>query len=201
MTIGHYDEEFWSDPLHDEREEARTIHAEHSYWDERDREEEEFNQHILDEEEEGEEEVPEHWNDDPVIIKATPDEAGCWIAGHHGWRAHVELIRIAQSHGAVLTTEDEYHVERYEHGGPRGGVAGSADYLLNQGGLCDWAEAWLNSHVAPEGFLFGWDDGEFFLRPIEDENECQECHNPATQFGMDGSRWCDEHAECSCDDD
>jgi hypothetical protein len=29
----------------------------------------------------------------------------------------------------------------------------------------DDAEAWLNDHIAPDGYRFLWNDGEFFLWP------------------------------------
>ena len=38
-----------------------------------------------------------------------------------------------------------------------------ASVVIDQGGMADDAETWLNEHVAPEGYQFGWHDGEFFL--------------------------------------
>ncbi len=32
----------------------------------------------------------------------------------------------------------------------------------------DEAEVWLNATVAPEGYSFGWSDGEFFLWSDQD---------------------------------
>jgi hypothetical protein len=29
--------------------------------------------------------------------------------------------------------------------------------------LADVAERWLNDRIAPDGYSFGWHDGEFFL--------------------------------------
>lgn len=39
----------------------------------------------------------------------------------------------------------------------------AAERIINQGGLADEAETWLNEHVAPHGFSFGWHDGDFTL--------------------------------------
>lgn len=42
------------------------------------------------------------------------------------------------------------------------------EYVTGQGLLAESAEAWLNANVAPDGWAFGWHDGEFMLWPDSD---------------------------------
>lgn len=84
------------------------------------------------------------------MIKASPNEAGCWISGSLGIYAIQELITIAAIHGYITSEsyknnkDKDSEVEMWE---------------------ADEAEDWLNDNVAPEGYQFGWADGEFFLMP------------------------------------
>lgn len=43
--------------------------------------------------------------------------------------------------------------------------------ILGQGELVDQTEEWLNEHIAPEGYAFGWHDGEFFLWTTDEWEE------------------------------
>ncbi|MFY1620061.1 hypothetical protein [Micromonospora sp. WMMD736] len=109
-------------------------------------------------------------NVDPNITPAFASDAGCWIDGHWGQYATVRLMSLAVERGWRLSDEDDaiflrLHVSA---GSPSSPEASDGDWeaLYEQGGLADQAEAWLNDHVAPEGFVFGWHDGEFFLWPV-----------------------------------
>lgn len=98
------------------------------------------------------------------IIKAQENQAGCWIDGHWGHYGLARLIEIANNHG-------------YEKD-----ASMAADYLYNgfepEDDRFEWiheaseeAESWMNENIAPEGYCFGWYDGEFFLWSIEMWNE------------------------------
>lgn len=77
-------------------------------------------------------------------MKASPDTAGCWVAGDWGQYATGRVIVLASCYGYAPAAYDPDDFEQ---------VCEEADA----------AEAWMNEHVAPEGYSFGWYDGEFFL--------------------------------------
>lgn len=80
------------------------------------------------------------------IPKADPSSAGCWIDGHWGHYGASRLIQIAEEHGW--------------HGGQHEGFDPQFKWEV-----AEEAEEWLNANVAPEGFSFGWHEGEFFFMP------------------------------------
>lgn len=85
------------------------------------------------------------------ITKADPSEAGCWIDGHWGHYGSQRLLTIASCYGFQYSAID------FE----------DPDCMEAVWWEADIAEAWLNENIAPEGFSFGWYDGEFFLWPEE----------------------------------
>lgn len=102
------------------------------------------------------------------ITKVDPSDAGCWIDGHWGRFGSSRLLSIA----------DDYNWPGYNDSDLLIAInclssdEGCDEYIRNPFGcicveiICDAAdeaEAWLNDNVAPEGFSFGWYDGEFFL--------------------------------------
>lgn len=103
-----------------------------------------------------------------TITMATASDAGCWIDGHWGQYATARLVEIAQAHGYandVITDIAGRHMWRCEH--PTAdyteGTFISDDDHETLIEASDEIEAWMNEHVAPEGYSFGWFDGEFFL--------------------------------------
>lgn len=107
-----------------------------------------------------------------TITKASPADAGCWIDGHWGQYGSTRLIEIARGFGWQLTDEEIAALVAYTGGAETftqsdGTEADTADWILNQGGLADAAEEWMNENVAPDGYSFGWNDGEFFLGSSE----------------------------------
>lgn len=93
-------------------------------------------------------------------ITRTEPVAGCWIDGTWGWRGTPRVIEIAEAYG--MTVEPSIKEQGIYN------IVEDADGYDQIVDLSDDAEAWLNEHVAPEGFSFGWDDGEFFLRATVD---------------------------------
>lgn len=107
---------------------------------------------------------------------ATPADAGCWIDGTWGRFVSVRVVGIALHYGWELSPEDLATYDRLfnetQWDGPLA-LDDDWDALLDQGGMADDAEKWLNEHIAPDGYAFGWHAGEFFLWP--DETWEQEC--------------------------
>lgn len=87
-----------------------------------------------------------------TIERMTPAEAGCWVPGLVGRYGSQEVISIAVNCGwddedaqRILDSDDNEAIW---------------DAVID---VADDAEIWLNEHVAPEGYYFGWYDGEFWL--------------------------------------
>lgn len=96
---------------------------------------------------------------------------GCWIDDRWGQYGITRLIQIAQDYGFVLDDCEQAAVYAYrkdqttfKHCGLESYVD---DWLLNQGGIADTAEEWMNENVAKDGFSFGWSNGEFFYMNTE----------------------------------
>ena len=91
-----------------------------------------------------------------TIDKATPEMSGCWVGGHVGHYGQAHVIVIALDHGmrahalgdVLMDISGEYFLNGYHE---------DIDWAA------DKAEEWLNDNVAPEGYAFGWFDGEFYL--------------------------------------
>lgn len=103
--------------------------------------------------------------------KATPADAGCWVGGHWGQYAVARMIQLAEEWGY---RGDQLCALAYRH------LAQQTPYDIEPLDADEWqilhdgadeVETWLNENVAPEGFHFTWDDGEFFLRAEEDDAE------------------------------
>jgi hypothetical protein len=108
--------------------------------------------------------------------RPTAADAGCWIAGRDGDIAFSDCIEVAIGYGWELSETEQAALEAFKQDADTfvspvpasyPGVQYVADWIINQGGLLDGAVEWLNEHVAPEGFAFGWMDGDFFLQPDE----------------------------------
>ena len=117
--------------------------------------------------------------------KATPEDAGCWIDAHWGQYGTARLIEIAASYGWVDDCTFGYDKPGEEDSrtavdiaaahlasiGPSESPEISSDefeYMLE---AADAAEEWMNAHVAPAGYSFGWFEGEFFLWSFEQWEE------------------------------
>ncbi len=81
-------------------------------------------------------------------------DAGCIVPGHYGQYGCMEVINLAIASGwndedakrLVEAEDDEREMLR--------------EFEVD---IADEAEAWMNDNIAPEGYSFGWHDGEFFL--------------------------------------
>ena len=99
--------------------------------------------------------------------KATPDMAGCYVDGHWGQYANARMVEVAEGFG--YADPDVIHLAKAKlasmmpSDSPR--LTDSQEEALID--ASDRVESWLNENVAPEGYAFGWYDGEFFLESDE----------------------------------
>lgn len=107
-----------------------------------------------------------------TVTKPTPDQAGCWVEGHWGQYGVARMIEIAAEHGyRDPATEMPFAqpdiVEIAARKLAAMSSAAAEDITDAEEEMLLWTvgdvEGWLNANVAPEGYAFGWSDGEFFL--------------------------------------
>jgi hypothetical protein len=98
-----------------------------------------------------------------MIIKATPADAGCYVDGHWGQYAIAHMVNRAEEFGysdAEVIDLANRHIASI---GPSTAPGLSDDEYEALSQACDEVEEWLNDNVAPDGYSFGWHEGEFFL--------------------------------------
>jgi hypothetical protein len=106
-----------------------------------------------------------------AIPKVTEAEAGCWLDGANwGWTGPARVVELAQFYGMPDETGDDNAIlAAFKESADRVTMANGdvledpAGLVCDQGELGDQAEEWLNENVAPEGYSFGWHNGDFFL--------------------------------------
>lgn len=104
-----------------------------------------------------------------TIRTVTAADAGCWIDGHLGHYISAEVIRVAVLHGwndldALRAAEKYFQYNRsVNHIEPTWTPeeeGANAEFVYE---VADEAVRWMNENVAPEGYSFGFFEGEFFL--------------------------------------
>ena len=105
------------------------------------------------------------------IIKATPEDAGCYVDGHWGIYGVAHMVARAQEWGYGDAEVIDLASRHLASMGPsrEDGLADNEDWTLTD--ASDEIEEWLNTNVAPEGYQFGWHEGEFFLQSDQWWNE------------------------------
>lgn len=98
------------------------------------------------------------------ITKAAASDAGCWIDGHWGIYGAVRLVAIATTHGRPMSDEDTKFVDAWHNAISSIDDVDVTDAVRE---IADEAETWMNENIAPDGYSFGWHDGEFFLQSSE----------------------------------
>lgn len=93
-----------------------------------------------------------------TALPVDPSSAGCWIEGSWGHYAAMRLCEIAESLGWPIDPESKALVANYADA-----TSEDSETVYE---LADEAEEWLNDNAAPEGYGFGWADGEFMLWPL-----------------------------------
>lgn len=105
----------------------------------------------------GEEKIPST----PPLQRWSTDHAGVVIDSVHGWRALVFMVNYAASCGWYVSAKDAeliHHAVVNEL---------SDREVQHWQDLCDEVMDWMNDHLAPEEFQFGWIDGDFMLQSKE----------------------------------
>ena len=111
--------------------------------------------------------------------KASPADAGCWIDGHWGQYGPDRLVSLAVTEGWDVNPDDDEFVAMAQARLDDIGTARTTfEDLCEQHGyteshalecitdLSTEAEQYLNDQC-PEGYSFGWHDGEFYLQSTE----------------------------------
>jgi hypothetical protein len=124
-------------------------------------------------------------------VKISPDDAGAWVDSSRGIYASSTLVEIALGFPGFLKQGDRrstsyertyarHVVAAYNRGEdetsyrrkPRYGssytvkVENVFEQIVGQGGYADMAADFLNT-LAPEGYSFGWWEGDFMLQSAE----------------------------------
>lgn len=92
-------------------------------------------------------------------MQLTAADAGCWVDGHWGWRASVRVIVLAREFGFQVDEELEDAI-KYFNNDECSSYSDTPEIVYD---ASDEAEEWMNNNVAPQGYSFGWFDGEWFL--------------------------------------
>lgn len=107
-----------------------------------------------------------------VNVNGHQVETGCWVEGHWGQYGPDRLAEQVESLGWRPDATNDPRAWRV--------AAEEADEKgLREHSLWEYhieamndIESWLNEHT-PDGFVWYWHDGEFFLAPIcDDPDEC-----------------------------
>lgn len=110
--------------------------------------------------------------DNVIPITKYELSTGCWIDDRWGIYGAIRSIEIAQEYGFVIDDTDREAIYAFQKGVDTFFDAdrdefSSSGWILDQGGLADIAEDWMNENVAKPGFQFGWVNGEWFYMKDE----------------------------------
>jgi hypothetical protein len=96
----------------------------------------------------------------------TTFQPGCYFDSHLGHYIVPEIIRLAESEGRKLDARMSDVLARYEDD------SHLADYP-NEAVIeeSDAAIQWLNDYHRPEGFWWGWVEGDFGLYELDNDDD------------------------------
>jgi hypothetical protein len=108
-----------------------------------------------------------------TIVKATPEDAGCYVNGWWGQYAGAHMIMRATEFGYDDTEAIDLASRKLVEMAPNTaklfgdpvGITDNEHEVLDY--AADEAEQWLNDNVAPDDYSFGWHDGEFYLASVD----------------------------------
>lgn len=131
-------------------------------------------------------------------VRWSGETTGCLVDGHWGRLAICRMLRIAIDAGyemidggalACYENDDVFHED-----------CDALGVLLDE---ANRAEEWLNEHVAPEGYMFGWYEGEFFFSSDIDWQSNDDPEDAEAEMCTCGSSTLDEcgrtvhHQDCA----
>lgn len=147
-------------------------------------------------------------------------EPGCYIGSHMGIYAIPSVITLAQSFGFIVDPFAQYALDDYyEHHREEEYPAEAITELSDE--AIEWLNVGDNSGldrpikgqnqppVIPDGYAWGWNDGDFGLYSTTDEEPCgdhgfevcPDCGNTGVTIGSNGYRDCTRFLTCWTDPD
>lgn len=98
--------------------------------------------------------------------------AGCWLDGHFGYHNAYRVVDRAKEYGFKVPEEYRSVMDKYHENGDETGFESMLteeewEAIHGQGELSEKATNWLEE-LAPKGYVFVWDAGEFSLMNEED---------------------------------
>lgn len=107
------------------------------------------------------------------VPRITPDMAGCWLEGWHGWTNGYRVVDLAETYGFPVPEDSRAALEWFrkdDHTAATEEQWRMYETVSGQGGLADMATDFLQMR-APEGYVFEWDAGELSLMTEADAEE------------------------------
>ncbi len=98
-----------------------------------------------------------------TIERASETDAGCWVDGHWGQYGLARMVSIAEDCGYDDDEVIDIATRHLASIGPSTSEPITDDEHEILRDAADEVEQWLNDNVAPDGYYFGWYDGEFML--------------------------------------
>ncbi len=102
-----------------------------------------------------------------TVQRANANDAGCWIDGHWGQYGIARMVDIAEDYGYADAEVIDIASRHLASCGSSSAPNISDDEHESLSWAADDVEQWLTENVAPEGYSFGWHEGEFFLWSTE----------------------------------
>lgn len=107
------------------------------------------------------------------------EDIGLIMDKQEGWRTIAGVIRVAVSVGYPITPSEANAVKAFENEFAKfedsfGVVHDTGDYILGERGVANRVETWLNTTKAPEGCVFHWHEGAFYLSELPPQEVTEE---------------------------
>lgn len=102
-----------------------------------------------------------------MVTRALPTDAGCYVDGTWGHYTTARMIEIARTFGYADAADIDLAERKLAAMMPSMAPQLSLDDEEKLSDAADRTEQWFNDNVAPDGYYFGWYEGEFFLQNEE----------------------------------
>lgn len=96
----------------------------------------------------------------------TSADAGCFFDSHRGHYIIPAIIEFAREQGRDLDDRTTDLVAQYDRDWSDDTYP--YDHVIEES---DAAIGWLNDNRRPDGFWWGWNDGDFGLYPLENDDD------------------------------